>query len=164
MMEKYCISPRYSFEQVSLRLLNLRDSNSKGDSVTARPFENSVQPKKKKGIIEKVKHFTSLGRKNNGKIDESKQTSPCDSDRSPVFDSDDSSNDSNTSSGSNNSGTRSTRPTLTNGSERFTTSERKTRLQRNRSLNEWNFNTPTDKQQTQTSYPGPFTVCYILTS
>jgi len=160
-MEKYSISQRYSFEQVSLRLLKLKDSNSKGDSVIARPFENSVQPKKKHGIIEKVKHFTSLGKKNNDKIDESKQTSPCDSDRSPIFDSDDSSNDSNTSSGSSNSGTHSKRPTLT--SERFTSSERKTHLQRNRSLNERNFKTPTDKQQTQTSYPGPFTVCYILT-
>ncbi|XP_047150846.1 uncharacterized protein LOC124822820 [Vigna umbellata] len=143
---------------VSIRLLKLRDSDSKGDSVSAKPFENSVQPKKKHGIIEKVKHFTSLGKKNNGKIDESKQTSPCDSDRSPMFDSDDSSNDSNTSSASNNSGTHNTRPTLTKGSERFTTSDRKTRLQKNRSLNGWNFQTPTtDKQQTQTSYPGPFT-------
>ncbi|CAJ1973713.1 unnamed protein product [Sphenostylis stenocarpa] len=141
---------------VSLRLLKLRDSNSKDDPVLARPFENSAQQEKKHGIIEKVKHLTSLGMKNNDKIDESKQSSPYDSDRSPMLDSDDSSNDSNTSSGRNNNRTHNTQSTFTNGSERLKTSRTKTDLQRNRSTDEWNFKTSI-KQQIQTSYPGPFT-------
>lgn len=138
-----------------MRLLKLRDSNG-GDS--SGPSENLVQsePEKKRGIIEKVKHLTSLGKKNNAKLDELEQTSPYDSDRSPVFDSDDS-YDSTTSSGSssNSGGIPNARSTLSNGSESFTTSETaKTRLShlpRNRSLN------------TQTSYPAPFTVsCYLI--
>ncbi|KAH1110134.1 hypothetical protein AAZX31_04G065200 [Glycine max] len=132
---------------VSMRLLKLRDSN--GDS--AGPFgKNWVQSEKKRGIIKEVKYLASLGKKNKGKFDESEQTSPHDSDRSPVFDSDDS-YDSTTSSGSssNSGGIPNARSTLSNGSESFTTSETaKTRLShlpRNRSLN------------TQTSYPAPFT-------
>ncbi|KAJ1415936.1 hypothetical protein SESBI_17776 [Sesbania bispinosa] len=52
----------------------------------------------------KVKYLTSLGKKNNGnKFDQTEQTSPYESDGSPVFDSDDSSNVSTTSSGSSKS-------------------------------------------------------------
>lgn len=144
----------------------MRDSNG-GDS--SGPSENLVQsePEKKRGIIEKVKHLTSLGKKNNAKLDELEQTSPYDSDRSPVFDSDDS-YDSTTSSGSssNSGGIHNPRSTLSNGSERFTTSDTaKTRLShlpRNISLNGWNYKTPTNEQRTQTSYPGPITVSYIV--
>lgn len=147
-----------------MRLLKLRDSN--GDS--AGPFgKNWVQSEKKRGIIKEVKYLASLGKKNKGKFDESEQTSPHDSDRSPVFDSDDS-YDSTTSSGSssNSGGIHNPRSTLSNGSESFTTSETaKTRLShlpRNISLNGWNYKTPTNEQRTQTSYPGPITVSYIV--
>ncbi|TKY74734.1 hypothetical protein E2542_SST03497 [Spatholobus suberectus] len=153
---------------VSMRLLKLRDSN--GDSASAGRFENRVQSQKKRGIMETVMYLTSLGKKNNSKFDESEQTSPYDSDSSPVFDSDDSSNESSTSSGSSKSGgIHNARSPLGNGSERFTTSETKTRsslsqLPRNRSLNGWNFKTATNKQETPTSSSAPFTVCPLITS
>ncbi|KAK7410263.1 hypothetical protein VNO78_00904 [Psophocarpus tetragonolobus] len=147
---------------VSLRLLKLRDSN--GNSVSEGTFESSVQ---KHGIIEKVKCLTSFGKKNNDKFDEPRQTNPYESDRSLPFDSDDSSNYSSSSSASSSSsgGIHNALSTLTNGSERFATSKTKTRLNtmqrglsqlpRNKSLNDWNFKIPTNKQETQTSYPGP---------
>lgn len=144
---------------VSLKLLKLRDSN--GDSTSATPLENRVKSQKKRGIIEKVLYLTSLGKKNNGKFDEAEETSPYESDSSPVFDSDDS-NKSSTSSGSSKSGgIHNARLTLTDRSERLTSSETKTRLSssqlpRNRSLNGWNIRTTTNKQENIASYPSPF--------
>ncbi|RDX65724.1 hypothetical protein CR513_55594, partial [Mucuna pruriens] len=135
---------------VSLRLLKLRNCN--GESVSAGPAENRIQSEKKRGVIEKVKYLTRSGKINSGKFDEAERTSNCDSDSSPVFDSDDSSNGSTTSSGSSNK----SGGIHTNGSERFTKSRLDT-LPRNRSLNVWNFKTATNKQGTPTSYPGPST-------
>ncbi|XP_027356402.1 uncharacterized protein LOC113865828 [Abrus precatorius] len=149
---------------VSMRLLKLRDSND--DSATTGPFENWVEPEKKHGIIGKVKCLTSLGKKNNGKFDEAEQTSPYESDGSPVFDSDDSSNESTTSSGSSkSSGIHNAGSRLTIGSERFTSSETKScldtvqrswsQLSHNRSFKEWkNPKTSTNRLETQTTYHG----------
>ncbi|KAL2346709.1 hypothetical protein Fmac_000709 [Flemingia macrophylla] len=145
---------------VSLKLLKLRDSN--GNSASTKSSENRVKLEKKRGIIEKVMCLTRLGKKNNGKFDEAEETSPYESDSSPVFDSDDS-NQSSTSSGSSKSdGIHNTRLTLTYRSERLKNSETATRLSssqlpRNRSLNGWNSKTTTNKQDTITSCPGPFT-------
>lgn len=144
----------------------MKDSN--GESLSTRSFENRIQTEKKDGIVEKVKYLTSLGKKNNDKFDESNQTSPYESDSSPVFDSDDSSNESTTSSGSSSKsdGIHNARSTLSNGSEMFTSLETRTHLSlsqlpRNRSLNGWNFKTSTNKQETVTSNSGHFTVCYL---
>ncbi|KAK7311879.1 hypothetical protein RJT34_10325 [Clitoria ternatea] len=132
---------------VSMKLLKVRDCDD-DDSL-----ENRVESEKKRGIIGKMKYLTGLGKKNNDKFDESEQVSPYDSDGSPVFDSDDLSNESTTSSGSSKSG-----EIHNAGShQRFTSSNTKTHLdtvQRSWSRNT-SFNTPTVKQETQTTYHGP---------
>ncbi|XP_061341050.1 uncharacterized protein LOC133287447 [Gastrolobium bilobum] len=151
---------------VSGRLLKLRNSH---DDDSPGHFESLVQSQKKHGIIGRVKKYlASLTKKNNDKFDHAEQPSPYESDGSPVFDSDDSSNESTTSSGSgsggygrnHNAGLR-----LTIGSERFTSSGTKTRLDTvqknwsqlplNRSFKGWNFKTDTSKQETLTTHSGP---------
>lgn len=132
------------------------------------PFENWVKSEKKRGIIGKVKYLTSLGKKNNGnKFDQTEQTSPYESDGSPVFDSDDSSNVSTTSSGSSKSDGGGIHNLESSRLTFLTTGETKTRLdtlQRSRSqlsrkqenFKGCNFKTPTSQQETLTTYPCPF--------
>ena len=133
--------------------------NSHDDSATKTP-----------GIIGRVKNLTSLTNKEkNKKFDQAEQPSPYESDGSPVFDSDDSSNGSSTSSGSSSSSGR----THNAGSERFTSSETKTRLDntvsrswsqlsRNRSFKGLSFKTTTTKRESSITHSSPFTVCNII--
>lgn len=156
-----------TFWQVSLRLLKLRSS----DDDLPEPFENSVQSHKKNGIIGKVKYLTSGAKKTNGKFDEAERPYD-DSDGSPVFDSDDSLNESTTSSGSDSISKNSGNIYNAESSRlALPSSETRTRLDtlqrswsqssRNRSFKGW---TNTSKQETLTTYQGPFTVCNFVLS
>ncbi|KAL1301063.1 uncharacterized protein [Arachis hypogaea] len=161
---------------VSMKLMKMK--NSEDDS--ARPIKNSVEPKRH-AIIERVKYLTSLtNRGKNGKLHHTgigtEQTSPYESDGSPVFDSDDSSESTSSSgsSGSNNSsiiiendqnsGSRLGKSSNKNGcceSERFmgssaprtrldgTANRSRLQLSRTRSFTEFGSNTITTKQQFQ---------------
>ncbi|CAL0305717.1 unnamed protein product [Lupinus luteus] len=136
---------------VSLKLSKVLNSHDNPQG----PFGNLVKSEKKNGIIGKVKFFTNLAKKNNGKLH---QLSPYESD------------DSTTCSGSsNNSGkiihNRGSR--LDNRSERFMSSvQSKTPLDTvqwnwpelpwNRSFRKWSFKTTTTKQDTLTTHSGPF--------
>jgi hypothetical protein len=113
---------------------------------------------KKDSIVGKVNYLTCLTKKNNEKFDEGDEN-PYESDRSPVFESDDSSNESTTSnSGSSSSNSPKEPRVLT-----FLSSDIKTSLDtlhRNRSFKGWkNFKTNTTKQQIFTTSQTPFTVC-----
>ncbi|TKY58136.1 hypothetical protein E2542_SST15192 [Spatholobus suberectus] len=128
---------------VSLRLLKLRDFHDD----LPRTFVDEV---------------TSLGEKNNGKVDQDEQPSPYESDQLAVFDSDDSSDESTTtSSGSSNSSTSTAihcaGSRVTNGSERFMGSDTETLLDTmkrnwsmlswNRSFKGWSFKRTTSRKQ-----------------
>ncbi|OIV97736.1 hypothetical protein TanjilG_12493 [Lupinus angustifolius] len=126
---------------VSLKLSKV--GNSEDDPQGS--FGNLVKSEKKGGFIGKVKFFTNLTKKNNGKFH---QLSPYESDDSPVFDSDDSPNYSTTSSGSSNNSRRiihNRGSRFNNRSERFMSSVHWNwpELSWNRSFRKWIFKTTT---------------------